>query len=119
MSSPVVEYVRVLEVKGSIISGDLGDIETLGVGRSEEVVEKGWGERRRIAWVMVGWKRPPWTGEYAQRWVGRTWPSVKKVERTLAGHEVSGVRSVWEKKCRTCFESRCHSSLNSIYDSRD
>jgi len=23
-------------------------------------VEKGWDERRRIAWVITGWKRPPW-----------------------------------------------------------
>jgi hypothetical protein len=23
------------------------------------VFEKGWDESKRIAWVMVGWKRPP------------------------------------------------------------
>ena len=38
--------------------------------------------RRRMACVMVGWKRPPW-GEWAVRCVGRTWPREKKVERRL------------------------------------
>lgn len=54
------------------MSGDEGEMETFGVERGEEVEEKGWEERRRIACVIVGWKRPPWTGEYAPRWVGRT-----------------------------------------------
>jgi hypothetical protein len=30
-------------------------------------------ERRRMASVKVGWKRPPW-GECLSLWVGRTWP---------------------------------------------
>lgn len=73
-----------MEVKGSIMSGDLGDMEVFGgAWKSEGIVEKGWEERRRIACVMVGWKRPPLMGEYARRWVGRTWPSVKKLERNL------------------------------------
>jgi hypothetical protein len=41
-------------VKGSIMSGDLGEMEKLGVGRSEAIGENGWEERRRIACVMVG-----------------------------------------------------------------
>ena len=59
MSSPVVEYVRAFEVKGSKISGDLGDMETSGLIRLGGVAEKGCEERRRIACVVVGWKRPP------------------------------------------------------------
>jgi len=65
-------YVRAEEEKGSIISGDVADIETDGVGRSFEEVVKGWAESRRIACVIVGWKRPPWRGELAPRWVGST-----------------------------------------------
>jgi hypothetical protein len=41
--------------------------------RLEGSSENGWEERRRIASVIVGWKRPPWE-EYALRCVGRTWP---------------------------------------------
>lgn len=105
-------------MKGSTISGDLGEMETSGVGRLCGVGEKGCEERRRIACVIVGWKRPPWMGEYALRWVGRTWPTVKKVERNLQGASVSRIMAQgigW----RTCFESRCRNSPNSIYDSRD
>lgn len=43
---------------------------------------KGARERRRMACVMVGWKRPPW-GEWARRWQGRVWPREKKSERIL------------------------------------
>ena len=35
-------------MKGSIISGNLGDMEIFGVWRSEGIM-KGWEERRRIA----------------------------------------------------------------------
>jgi len=43
---------------------------------------KGCFDSRRTAWVIVGWKRPPWT-EWSSRCVGRTWPSVKNVEVNL------------------------------------
>jgi hypothetical protein len=46
-------------VKGSIISGDLGDMEASGLFSSRGVAENGCEERRRIACVVVGWKRPP------------------------------------------------------------
>jgi hypothetical protein len=59
-SVPVVVYVKALDEKGSIISGDLRDIDTRGVSAECGVREKGCEERRRIAWVIVGWKRPPW-----------------------------------------------------------
>lgn len=42
----------------------------------------GGAERRRMACVIVGWKRPP-KGEWARRCVGRTWPMAKKVEKVL------------------------------------
>lgn len=38
------------------------------------VFVKGWEDRSRIAWVMVGWKRPPSFGEYRPRCVGSTCP---------------------------------------------
>jgi hypothetical protein len=44
----------------------------------------GWAESRRIACGMVDWKAPPW-GEYRRRWVGRTWPRLKNVDRALEG----------------------------------
>lgn len=37
-----------------------------------------------MAWVIAGWKRPPWA-ECFSRWVGRTWPEVKKLEKNLRG----------------------------------
>jgi len=46
-------------VKGSIISGEEGEVETFGVGSGWLVEEKGCEERRRIACEMVGWKSPP------------------------------------------------------------
>lgn len=42
----------------------------------------GWAERRRTAWFMVGWKRPP-HGEWRRRWVGRVWPEQKKCPAKL------------------------------------
>lgn len=64
-------------------SGECGEGSARGggVGGGVERREVG-SQRRRTAWVMVGWKRPPW-GECTRRWVGRTWPRVKKVERNL------------------------------------
>jgi hypothetical protein len=41
-----------------------------------------------MAWVMLAWKRPPW-GECIERWVGRTWPAVKKVARSLFWKQMS------------------------------
>lgn len=39
-------------------------------------------DKRRMASVKVGWKRPPcW--ECFKRWVGRTWPYVKKDAKAL------------------------------------
>ena len=77
------------------MSGDEGEMETFGVEREEMVEEKGWEERRRIACVRVGWKRPPWTGEYAPRWVGRTWPREKKVERNLRREGISSILGIF------------------------
>jgi hypothetical protein len=70
---------------------------------------------------MVGWKMPAWMGEYALRWVGRTWPSVKKVERYLQESWVSEGKDMdmGMGYGRTCFESRYRNFPNSIYDSRD
>lgn len=59
--------MRAVEEKGSTISGLEGDKEgsdALGCGAEEE--KKGCDESRRMAWVIVGWKRPPW-GEYIDR----------------------------------------------------
>jgi hypothetical protein len=39
-------------------------------------------ERRRITWVMVGWKRPL-KEECSLRWVGSTCPREKKVDTAL------------------------------------
>lgn len=50
-----------------------------------EVVEGG-RERRRTASRRVGWKSPP-NSECAARWVGSTWPKVKKVDKNLLGAE--------------------------------
>jgi hypothetical protein len=47
-------------------------------------VDGGGEERRRIAWVMAGWKGPP-KGECLRRWQGRTWPWPKKAEKVLMG----------------------------------
>lgn len=43
-----------------------------------------------MACVMQGWKRPPW-GECFDRWQGRTWPWVKKEEKSL-GQRVSEIQ---------------------------
>lgn len=43
---------------------------------------KGGSDRRRTACVMVGWKDPP-KRECSERWVGRTWPSLKKKAKGL------------------------------------
>ena len=75
--------MRALAENGSMMSGLFGDMETSGFDRLDWEAENGGEERRRIAWVIVGWKRPPCAGEYALRCVGRTWPRVKKVERAL------------------------------------
>jgi hypothetical protein len=64
VSTPLVEYVKFPDVKGSSRSGDRGLSDNLEAG--ESVIprgssdEKGWEESNRIAWVIVGWKRPPW-----------------------------------------------------------
>jgi hypothetical protein len=47
-----------------------------------DVALKGLSERRRTAWVMVGWNRPPW-GEWANRWHGRVFPRLKNSEVNL------------------------------------
>lgn len=39
-------------------------------------------ERRRTASRRVGWKSPP-NSECAVRWVGSTWPNVKKEDKIL------------------------------------
>lgn len=55
VSRPVVVYVRTFAEKGSERSGLEGAREALdAVGGG-----KGPLERRRMAWVIVGWKRPP------------------------------------------------------------
>jgi len=72
VSVPLVLYVSVPDVKGSAMSGLRGSREGF-VAEVEvgDFWEKGWDDRSRIAWVIVGWKRPPCI-EYAPRWVGRT-----------------------------------------------
>jgi hypothetical protein len=77
-------------VKGSVRSGDLGlregeEWEVLGLGSE---AENGWAERRRIAWVMVGWKRPP-CGEYLVRCIGRVWPNEKNADVNLGPYQRS------------------------------
>ena len=72
------------EVKGSVILGDLGlsdgeDWLVLGFNSDEE---NGCADRRRIACVMVGWKRPPYS-EYFVRCIGRVWPNEKNAEVPL------------------------------------
>jgi hypothetical protein len=72
------------EVNGSVMSGDLGFSEgeewaVLGLGSEEE---NGCADRRRIACVMVGWKRPPYC-EYFVRCMGRVWPKEKNAEVAL------------------------------------
>ena len=79
VSMPLVEKVRWLLLKGSMRSGLDSDVVGFSGG---SLLKKGPRESRRMAWAMVGWKRPP-NGEWAERWVGRTWPKVKKVERPL------------------------------------
>jgi hypothetical protein len=80
-------------------SGDLGlidgvECDVFGICLVEE---KGWEERRRMAWVMVGWKSPPYA-ECAARWVGRTWPKLKKVESALDVMSIS--YGNWQKHFR-------------------
>jgi len=82
VSVPFVLKVSAPEVKGSEISGLLGLKETFDTGDSGISFEKGWEDRRRIAWAIVGWKGPPCC-EYADRCVGRTWPNVKNVDNAL------------------------------------
>lgn len=79
-SVPFVEYVMARPLKGSLIAGEASVFR---------VFENGCEERSRMAWVRVGWKRPPWEGEYAVRWVGRTWPYEKKVLRNLFRKQIS------------------------------
>jgi hypothetical protein len=72
------------DVKGSVMSGDLGlsdgeERAVLGLGSEEE---NGCAERRRIACVMVGWKGPPYC-EYFVRCIGRVWPNEKNAEMAL------------------------------------
>lgn len=57
-------------------------VERAGNEDGGKVFVNGARERRRIACVIVGWKRPPW-GECARRWVGRVWPREKNVARAL------------------------------------
>lgn len=63
---PFVLKVSAPDVKGSEMSGLLGWKEAFDACSSGRPCEKGWDDRRRIAWVIVGWKRPP-CGEYAER----------------------------------------------------
>ena len=56
---PVVVYVKALEEKGSMMSGEESNAETEGRCFSDEMVLNGCEERSRIAWVIVDWKRPP------------------------------------------------------------
>jgi hypothetical protein len=79
VSMLLVEKVRWLLLKGSMRSGLDGDVAGFS---GWSLLKKGPLESRRMAWVMVGWKRPP-NCEWAERCVGRTWPKVKKVERPL------------------------------------
>ena len=54
-------YVRADEENGSMISGE----EVAVYCRAKiswAALEKGWEERRRIAWVMVDWNRPACDG---------------------------------------------------------
>lgn len=55
--------------------------EVRGAGEKPGCV-KGWEDKRRMACVREGWKRPP-CGECLRRWQGRTWPAVKKAENVL------------------------------------
>lgn len=84
LSVPLVEYVRMPEVKGSMISGDLGLSE--GEDGPDSTVnsedENGCEDRRRIACDMVGWKSPPYC-EYFVRCTGSVWPNEKNVEVAL------------------------------------
>lgn len=68
-------------MKGSEISGLFGWRDTFDA-RTSAVFEKGFEERSRMAWAIVGWNKPPY-GEYADRWVGSTWPRVKNVDSAL------------------------------------
>jgi hypothetical protein len=80
VSSPFVENVRCPPLKGSMRSGLLGDV--IGFLGGSFSSKNGPRESKRIACVMVGWKRPP-NDECAERWVGKTCPRVKNVERPL------------------------------------
>lgn len=76
--------MRVPDVKGSVMSGDLGlddgkEWVVLGLGSWEE---NGCAERRRIACVMVGWNMPPYC-EYFVRCIGKVCPNEKKAEVAL------------------------------------
>ena len=42
-----------------------------------------------MAWVIVGWKSPPYW-EYAARWVGRVWPKEKNVDSALLDVRAGG-----------------------------
>lgn len=88
VSSPLVENVRCPPLKGSMRSGLFGDV--VGFVGGSFSSRKGPRDRRRIACVMVGWKRPP-NVEWADRWVGRTWPSVKKVDSPLRCCQWDGI----------------------------
>lgn len=79
MPSVVYVYVSLGEEKGSEISGERMERST---GEGESAGRNGGCERRRTASRIVGWKGPP-CGEWWRRWVGRTWPRVKKEEKAL------------------------------------
>jgi len=80
VSIPFVEKVRWPDEKGSERSGLRTDL--LGFVGGSLASMKGPRESNRMAWVIVGWKRPPYS-ECILRCVGRTWPRVKKVESAL------------------------------------
>lgn len=68
-------YVRCAEEKGSVMSRCGIFADSFESWESRE-------DSSRMAWVIVGWKRPPW-GECMLRCVGKTWPNAKKVENVL------------------------------------
>jgi hypothetical protein len=64
----------------------------LGLGSEEE---NGCADRRRIACVMVGWKRPPY-GEYFVRCIGSVWPNEKNAEEALSQAQYFFMRRIKE-----------------------